>query len=584
MGLRSYIAMRIVLMIPMIMFLISIVFVITRILPGDPVLLHFEKKATEAQLQAMRQALGLDAPIWVQYINYVVGFFQGDLGKSMQDFSPVSQEIFSAFPATLELAIFAIIIAALIGILSGTKSAEKYNSPTDHVLRISGIVTYAIPVFFLGMIFQLIFCVGLGLFPVGGRFYAGGEPQGLNLTLPMPAAGFVSGFVLPSLAVALPFAVSFLMAKKWQTKPKSIDFLFILAAFLASSISYAILATIIPGILAAPLVTLIPVLVVLMLLMQRRGGFQTRDLEILLSVSVVSLLLYGLAPSLAPLLLLSFAVGLVPSYTFLRTVRTKKISILTREILFVLAALSIVWVQIMLTVFTINLPLYGLAEDMTTLLQSLYVAELLLSFMFLGRVMIRRMGPQAKNLFYSLIFLSIVWFLFNLGGWSSISAGSLHVKTGLYVIDSILEGSIYDFVQSLWYLLLPAMTLGIVLSGVFLRLTRTNMIETLRLDYVTAAKARGLRNRTVVYAYALRNAFLPVLTMVGLQFAALLGGAILTETEFSWPGLGRYIVDRINFRDYTAIQGAVVIFGVFVMVVSLVVDLLYAYLDPRIRL
>jgi peptide/nickel transport system permease protein len=110
------------------------------------------------------------------------------------------------------------------------------------------------------------------------------------------------------------------------------------------------------------------------------------------------------------------------------------------------------------------------------------------------------------------------------------------------------------------------------------------MLETLRLDFVTAARARGLRESKVTYSYALRNAFLPVLTMVGLQFAALLGGAILTESTFSINGLGRYIIDRINLRDYTAIQSAVIVFGIFVSIVSLAVDLLYAYLDPRIRL
>jgi peptide/nickel transport system permease protein len=110
------------------------------------------------------------------------------------------------------------------------------------------------------------------------------------------------------------------------------------------------------------------------------------------------------------------------------------------------------------------------------------------------------------------------------------------------------------------------------------------MLETSRLEFVTAARARGLEESTVTFGYALRNAFLPILTMMGLQFALLLGGAILTETTFSWPGLGRYIVDRINFRDYTAIQGAVVVFGLFVALVSLVVDIFYAFLDPRIRL
>jgi peptide/nickel transport system permease protein len=109
------------------------------------------------------------------------------------------------------------------------------------------------------------------------------------------------------------------------------------------------------------------------------------------------------------------------------------------------------------------------------------------------------------------------------------------------------------------------------------------MLETLRLDFVTAARARGLKESSVVYGYALRNAFLPILTMMGLQFAMLLGGAILTETTFSWPGLGRYLVDRISFRDYTAIQGAVIFFGILVAIVNLVVDILYAYFDPRIR-
>jgi peptide/nickel transport system permease protein len=261
----------------------------------------------------------------------------------MQDYSPVAQQIFSAFPATLELAIFSMVIAVLIGIFLGVEASKAYNKPKDHVIRVFGIVTYAIPVFFLGMILQMIFGVGLHLLPVGGRIYPTMEPLGLNI-------------------------------------------------------------------------------------------------------------------------------------------------------------------------------------------------------------------------------------------------GNFHFSTGLYTVDSLLEGSIYKFVETLKYLLLPSLTLGLVLSGVFIRLTRSNMFETQRLDFVTAAKARGLKESTVTYGYALRNAFLPVLTMMGLEFAMLLAGAVLTETTFSWPGLGRYIVDRINFRDYTAIQGAVVVFGIFVSIVSLAVDLLYAYLDPRIRL
>jgi len=335
---------RILLTIPMIFILLTMVFVIIRILPGDPVLLHFEKVENPEAIEAVRRNLGLDKPLWVQYFDYLSGLFIGDLGKSMQDYSSVGEQIFSAFPATLELAIFSMIIAVSIGIFLGVEASKSYNKPKDHAIRVFGIVTYAIPVFFLGIIFQMIFGVALHWLPVGGR---------------------------------------------------------------------------IPN------------------------------------------------PTLAPR-------GLV--------------------------------------------------------------------------------------------------------------LGDFRFSSGLYTVDSLLEGNVYKFVESCRHLFLPSLTLGLVLAGVFIRLTRSNMFETLRQDFVTAARARGLKETAVIYGYALRNAFLPVLTMIGLQFATLLGGAVLTETTFSWPGLGRYIVDRINFRDYTAIQGAIVVFGLFVSVVSLVVDLLYAYFDPRIRL
>ena len=344
MTLRTYIIARVLLTIPMIFILLTTVFIVMRVLPGDPVQLHFEKMASPAAVAAMKAQLGLDKPLWVQYFNYLAGLFRGDLGKSMQDYSPVASQIFSAFPATLELAICSMTIAILVGLFLGVESSKAYNKPKDHVIRVFGIVTYTIPVFFLGMILQLIFGVWLHWLPVGGRF----DP-------------------------------------------------------------------------------------------------------------------------------------------------------------------------------TIESP-------------------------------------------------------------SGLTIGSFHFSTGLYTIDSLLGGDVYKFVVTLKYLLLPSLTLGLVLCGVFIRLTRTNMFETLRLDFVTAAKARGLKETTVTYGYALRNAFLPVLTMMGLQFALLLGGAVLTETTFSWPGLGRYLIDRINFRDYTAIQGVVVVFGIFVSIVSLAVDLLYAYLDPRIRL
>jgi len=345
MGLRSYIATRILLTIPTLLLLLSAVFIIMRVLPGDPVSLHFEKKADPELMDAMRHTLGLDKPLWQQYIDYIGGLIDvgyllkngyPNLGKSMQTFEEVGGQIFSAFPATLELAIYSMIIACILGILLGVVASKSYNSILDHLIRGFGTITYAIPVFFLGIIFQLIFGVYLGWLPTGLRISPNVEPP----------------------------------------------------------------ATI----------------------------------------------------------------------------------------------------------------------------------------------------------------------------------------TGLYTIDSLLEGNLFKFAESLKALLLPSLTLGIILSGMFVRLTRTNMLETFRSDFVTAARARGLKERTVTLGYVLRNAFLPILTMMGLQFAMLLGGAILTETTFSWPGLGRYIVNRISFRDYTAIQGAVVVFGLFVTIVSLVVDILYAYLDPRIRL
>jgi len=344
MTLRTYVISRILLTIPMIFILFTMVFLVIRVLPGDPVLLHFEKQENPAAMERMRHRLGLDKPLWIQYLDYVAGIFRGDLGESMVDYSPVAQQIISAFPATLELAIFSMVIAVSIGIFFGVEASKGYGKTRDNVIRVFGIVTYAIPVFFLGMVLQMVFGLGLHWFPVESRF-----PHGVDLP-------------------------------------------------------------------------------------------------------------------------------------------------------------------------------------------------------------------------------------------SGLAVGGVHFSTGLYTIDSLLEGNVYKFVVTLRGLALPSLTLGLVLSGVFIRLTRSNMFETLQLDYVTAARARGLSETSVTYGYALRNAFLPVLTMMGLQFATLLGGAILTETTFSWFGLGRYIVDRISSRDYTAIQGAVVFFGIFVSFVSLVVDLLYAYLDPRIRL
>ncbi len=320
----------------MIMLLLTIVFIVLRIVPGDPALLHFEKNVDPDTLAAFKARLGLDKPILEQYFSYLGGLLVGDLGLSMQDYSRVNTHIADRFPATLELTIYSMLFAVLLGVALGVKSSKSYDKPTDHGIRLFGIITYAIPVFFLGMILQFIFGIWLGILPVNGRY----DPH------------------------------------------------------------YA---------------------------------FPTRI-------------------------------------------------------------------------------------------------------------------------------------------------------TGMYTIDAILTLNPTAFFIAAQYIILPSFTLGTVLCGIFIRLTRTNMLETLRMDFVVAAEARGLPEGTITYGYALKNAFLPILTMIGLQFAALLAGAVLTETTFNWLGLGTYLVDRINYRDYTGIQGTVVFFGILVSLVTLVMDILYAYLDPRIRL
>ena len=343
MGLRDYVITRILLTIPMIMILLSIVFLVIRVLPGNPVQLRFEKNLDPALVAAMTHQLGLDRPLYLQYFDYLWGLFHGDLGTSMAGgFEPVAPQILSRFPCTLELTMYSFVVAVAVGILFGAFGARK-RGVADEGVKVFGILIYAFPVFFLGMILQLVFGIYFHWLPVTGRLSTGIVPTGLTI-------------------------------------------------------------------------------------------------------------------------------------------------------------------------------------------------------------------------------------------------GSVHFQTGLYTIDSLLSGNIPEFIDAVRHLILPCTALGLVISGVFVRMTRANMLETMRADFVTAARARGLKDRTVVYSYALRNALLPIVTIMGLQFAHLLSGAILTETEFNILGVGTYLVDRINFLDYTAVQGTVVFLALLISSVSLVVDILYAYLDPRVRL
>jgi ABC-type dipeptide/oligopeptide/nickel transport system permease component len=133
-------------------------------------------------------------------------------------------------------------------------------------------------------------------------------------------------------------------------------------------------------------------------------------------------------------------------------------------------------------------------------------------------------------------------------------------------------------------LVLPSVTLGVFSMAIIARMTRSTMIDELGQDYVRTVRAKGVVERVVVYRHALRNAFVPILTVIGLQFGTLLGGAVLTETVFAWPGIGRLLVDSISARDYPMVQGIVFVFAAMFIVVNIITDLLYTVVDPRVRL
>ncbi|RME91330.1 MAG: ABC transporter permease [Anaerolineae bacterium] len=334
-ALRRYIIVRVLLTIPMVLILVSLVFIVLRVLPGDPAVAILREGASEEQLASFRAALGLDKPLHVQYVEFLTGVLRFDFGYSMTRKVPVTREIKTFFPATVELALASMFVTAVVGIFSGAFAAQHRKSPADYAIRILSIILYSLPIFWLGLMLQMTFGTGLGWLPVSNR----------------------------------------------------------------------------------------------------------------------------LSPGMAP-----------------------------KEVI-----------------------------------------------------------------------------------------------TGLYTIDAILTGDWALFKDAASHLVLPALTLGLVLAGIFTRLTRANMLDVLEQDFITAGRARGLRERVLVYKHGLRNAFIPIVTLLGLQFALLLAGAILTETTFSWPGMGRLVVDRIYDRDFTTVQGAILFFALLVAGISLVVDILYGFLDPRIR-
>ena len=156
-------------------------------------------------------------------------------------------------------------------------------------------------------------------------------------------------------------------------------------------------------------------------------------------------------------------------------------------------------------------------------------------------------------------------------------------RTHVIVIDALLAGNVRAALDGLWHLVLPALTLGTIPLAIVAKITRGSMLEVLSSDYVRTARAKGLDERRVVVHHALRNALVPIITVLGLQTGLLLGGAVLTESVFAWPGVGRLAFDAISNRDMPVINGCVLLFAAVFVVVNTAVDVLYALANPRIR-
>ncbi len=330
----KYITKRILMLIPVLIGVSIIVFLIMRVFSPDPAPIVLGEHATQQSMQEWRQANGLNDPVWLQYVNYIKGALTGNLGTSYYTKTPVTQEIFSRFPATIELAIAAIIFASLIGILLGVVSAVKKNSIFDNGGRVLALIGVSMPIFWLGILLIILFSGTLHWLPSTGR---------LN-------------------------------------------------------------------------------------------------------------------------------------------------------------------------------PLYQPAS-----------------------------------------------------------------VTGFDLIDSALSGDTVALADSLRHLVLPALALGMYSMAIITRMTRSSMLESMDQDYIRTARAKGISNGRVIRKHALRNALIPIITVIGLQFGSLLGGAVLTETVFSWPGIGAYTVNCILKSDFPVVQGVVLLVAFVYVLVNLAVDILYAFLDPRIK-
>ncbi len=177
--------------------------------------------------------------------------------------------------------------------------------------------------------------------------------------------------------------------------------------------------------------------------------------------------------------------------------------------------------------------------------------------------------------------LAATWNLQDLQGFSK---GAVTFLSNMVTFNALVTGNWKVYGDALRHLILPAIALGTIPLAIIARITRSSMLDVLGLDYIRTARAKGVKERGVVLKHALRNAMLPLVTIIGLQFATLLGGAVLTESVFGLPGMGKFLVDSIFTRDYPVVQGFTLVIALLFVFINLVVDISYAYLDPRVRL
>jgi peptide/nickel transport system permease protein len=202
-----------------------------------------------------------------------------------------------------------------------------------------------------------------------------------------------------------------------------------------------------------------------------------------------------------------------------------------------------------------------------------------------GSMALAIVGQSVPIFVTGLLLIYIFSFKLNWLPFSGRLDAGIHLEriSGFYIIDSIITRNTRALRDALAHLVLPSAALATLNLALVARITRSGMLEVLHQDYIRTARAKGLPERLVIYRHALRNALIPLVTVLGLQLGVLMGGAVLTESVFAWPGLGLFMVDAVLNRDYPVLQGAVLVTGLLFMMINLIVDVLYILIDPRIR-